>query len=195
MEYFSHYHFKEIQDKEKIISVIHRHWFNILQHFFSMILLSIVLFAGFFISPTMVPVLQDKDFYRLFLFVESTLAVFIFMYSFILWIDYYFDVWIITDIRIVNIEQKGVFVRQVSEMKFERIQDVTTKVGGLIPTILNYGDVIIQTAGERERFHFRMVPDPYAIKDLIMNLQKTAEIEETNELGEVVSRKIHEDLF
>src|SRR3989344_3187016 len=100
--------------------------------------------------------------------------IFIWLFSFLLWIDYYFDVWIITNERIVNIDQKGLFARHMSELNFGSVQDVTTVVTGILPTVLNYGDVVVQTAGEKERFVFRMIPDPYIIKDSIMKLSKNA---------------------
>jgi len=78
----------------------------------------------------------------------------------------------------------------VSELEHLRVQDVTTDVKGFFPTLLNYGDVFIQTAGERDRFDFECVPDPYAIKDLVMKMQKKQSVEETNELGEMIHKKI-----
>lgn len=99
------------------------------------------------------------------------------------WIDYFFDVWIITNERIINIEQKGLFVRTVSELKFSRIQDVTSEVSGMIPTILNFGDVKIQTASEEDMFLFRHVPDPYHIKDVIMERLRDDRDEEINRVA------------
>jgi uncharacterized membrane protein YdbT with pleckstrin-like domain len=74
----------------------------------------------------------------------------------------------------VNIEQKGLFVRHISELNFSRIQDVTAEVEGILPTVLNYGDVLVQTAGEESRFIFRQVADPYQVKDMVMKLSKGA---------------------
>ena len=125
-----------------------------------------------FISLQILPLyLTDIEETPIFYFVESFLAIILWLYSFIVWIDYYFDVWIITDQRIVNIEQKALFMRTISELKFEKIQDVSTTVTGLIPTILNFGDVHVQTAGNTEKFFFYRVPDPQKIKGLIMNMQ------------------------
>jgi len=81
----------------------------------------------------------------------------------------------------------------VSELELEKIQDVTTDVRGVIPTFLNYGNLLIQTAGERERFIFRNVPDPYEIKDTIMKLQNELENREENEFGEMLREKIHHE--
>lgn len=69
-------------------------------------------------------------------------------------IDYYLDVYIITNERIVNIEQNGFFKREISELHLHQIQDVSAKVNGFLPTIMHYGDVFIQTAAERENFVF-----------------------------------------
>lgn len=107
----------------------------------------------------------------IFLFVQSFLATIIWIYAFILWIDFYFDVWIITNERIVNIEQKALFIRTISELKFDKIQDTSVEIKGLIPTVLNFGNVHVQTAGNTERFLFHKVPDPQKIKGLIMNMQ------------------------
>jgi uncharacterized membrane protein YdbT with pleckstrin-like domain len=110
---------------------------------------------------------------------RNLFGMFIWITFFLIWIDYYFDVWIITNKRVVNIEQKGLFNRQVSELELARIQDITTEVTGVIPTMLNYGEVFIQTAGENPRFIFHQVPDPYGIKDILMNQQKKRNREET----------------
>lgn len=170
---FSHYHFQGQHDGEQVQEVIHRHWFNILTHFIAIFLLTFALLGSLIFVSLLFPELGEKQ-GRFFLFIENTFFIFLWLYSFLIWIDYYFDVWIITDERIVNIEQKGLFVRHVSELKFNRVQDVTTVVNGLIPTVLNYGDVFVQTAAEEERFVFRQVPDPYRVKDRIMQLSQRA---------------------
>ncbi|MFH1171086.1 MAG: PH domain-containing protein, partial [bacterium] len=74
------------------------------------------------------------------------------------WVDYYLDIWILSTKRIVNIEQRGLFSRVVSELLLDKVQDVTVEVHGVIPTMLHYGDIMIQTAGESPRFHFDDIP-------------------------------------
>lgn len=120
-------------------------------------------------------------------FLLNTFLLFIWLYAFLVWVDYYFDVWIITSQRIVNIEQKGLFNREVSELQFSRIQDVTSVVDGFIPTILNFGDVYVQTAAEEERFVFRQIPDPYTIKDMVMQLSRSSTPEEARKINEKIN--------
>jgi len=172
MNIFSRQRFNEITEKEKIIRIVHRHWFNIFQQFLIIIVVIVLLLSGFFIFPQLFPVFQEAKLYPLLAFLETIFALLIWVYAFLIWVDYFFDVWIITSERVVNIEQKGLFIREVSELKYSKIQDVTSEVEGFFPTVLNYGDVRIQTAGEEAHFIFRQVPDPYGIKNIIMELHK-----------------------
>jgi uncharacterized membrane protein YdbT with pleckstrin-like domain len=166
------YHFREQHEGEEVIRVIHRHWLNLLSHFFAIIGFAILIAGSFLVLPVIFPETLDPDNYRAFSFVQNTLLLFVWIYSFLIWVDYYFDVWIVTTERIVNIEQKGLFVREISELNLSRVQDATTEVRGIIPTVFNYGDVYIQTAGETERFVFRQVGDPYKVKDMIIRLSR-----------------------
>lgn len=90
--------------------------------------------------------------------------LFIFQY----FIDYWLDVFILTDKRILDIEQKGLFNRTVSELRLYRTQDVTAEIKGFWHTMFDYGDVFVQTAGEQQRFHFGLVPHPNAVAKLIL---------------------------
>lgn len=174
MDNFSKYHFKDLEDGDEILHVYHRNWFYLFQQFFLMLLMTIVFAAGVFYLPALFPEMLNN--YRTAtLFFENIIMLAIWIFGFMIWIDYYFDVWIITSQRIVNVEQKGLFTRKVSELRYEKIQDVTTEVNGFIPTIINYGDVHVQTAGEEGEFLFRTVSDPYQIKNIIMELQKKKE--------------------
>ena len=97
--------------------------------------------------------------------------MFIWTYFLIVWVDYYLDIWIVTNQRIMDIEQKGLFSRQVSEFSISRVQDVTVDVIGIMPTLFHYGDVHVQTAGEARQFIFRDIKNPQKVKDVILNLQ------------------------
>lgn len=186
---FSRYHFKGQRENEAILAVIHRHWFDIATHFILIILFTGILGATFFALPSAASQSGMFSSLTVILFIQNTFLLLIWMYAFLVWIDYYFDVWIITNERIINIEQKGLFVRSVSELKFSRIQDVTSEVRGMIPTILNFGDVKIQTASDEDFFLFRQVPDPYYVKDVIMERIRTERDEEINRM--VVATQSH----
>ena len=173
MAHFNKYSFRGQRASEEILSVIHRHWFDIVQHFFILFVFLFALIGSLSFLPVLFPELRSGTGATVFLFAESLGLLFLWIFGFLLWVDYYLDLWIITNERVINIEQRGFFVRHVSELDFVKIQDVTSAVEGIIPTFLNFGDVHVQTAGEETRFVFRNVPDPYHIKGVVMQLCHT----------------------
>lgn len=65
----------------------------------------------------------------------------------VIWTNYYLDLWLVTDKRIVSIDQLGLFNRTVTTFPFANIQDVTVEQHGIFQTLLNFGTVTVQTAG------------------------------------------------
>ncbi|HCP08501.1 MAG TPA: hypothetical protein DIT25_01740 [Candidatus Moranbacteria bacterium] len=190
MDRYQNYHFSGQKDGEQIIAVLRRHWFSIIYNLFSIFAAVFLLIGGHVYFPTLFPIFQSPEFSGLFLFLENLFAMVIWILFFLIWIDYYFDVWIITNKRIVDVKQKGLFNRSVSELELEKIQDITTRVTGMIPTFINYGDVDIQTAGGKDHFLFIEVPDPYRVKDIIMNLQKQKSKHHQHQIGAMISAEI-----
>lgn len=89
---------------------------------------------------------------------------------FVIWVLYYLNVHIVSDQRIVDIDQVGLLFREVSELNIETIEDVTSQNTGVFGNILDYGTVYIQTAGAAQRFEFTNVPNPGKIASLILQL-------------------------
>jgi hypothetical protein len=81
---------------------------------------------------------------------------------------YYLNEWIITTTRIIEIHQYGYFSREVSSLLLARVQDVNTNVDGLFGTLLDYGRLEVQSAGQEEHFTMSNIPDPGELRDLIM---------------------------
>lgn len=96
------------------------------------------------------------------------LSVLLFFYTY--FIDFYLDVLVITNDRLIDIEQLGLFARSVSELDLYKTQDVTSTVKGIFASLFNYGDVSIQTAGAAEKFHVQNVPNPEGLRQAILDL-------------------------
>lgn len=164
------------QDKdENVIARIRRHWSVIFFHFF--------LFAIYFCVPIIVLFLLSnylllgiREFtYFPLIFLGLIIYYLIFWLLFFKgWIDYYLDVWIITNKRLIDVEQKGLFHHIVSELRLDKIQDVTVEVKGFLPSILHYGTINVQTAAAVQKFFLEDIGDPEKIKDLILDLHDQA---------------------
>ncbi|HRY60153.1 MAG TPA: PH domain-containing protein [Patescibacteria group bacterium] len=92
-------------------------------------------------------------------------------YFYIAWLDYYMDIFILTNKRIIRLEQMVIFGQKVSETSFQHIQDVSSKVQGLLQTFFSVGTVFVETAGERENFSFTNMKDPGEIAAWILEAQ------------------------
>jgi len=94
--------------------------------------------------------------------------------TFLAFMNYYLDVFVVTDERILHIEQHGAFSRSVAELRLERIQDVSVEQHGLLPTLLHFGNIHVQTAGETRAFMFESVPRPEQLKEVVMQAHRAA---------------------
>jgi len=99
------------------------------------------------------------------------------MESFLSW---YFNVNIITDERVIDIDFYNLIYKEISDAEIENIEDVTLIQGGVWQTLFNYGLVIIQTAAETPQFEFKDIPNP----SLVVNVLKNMQLEEKQEVLE-----------
>ena len=74
--------------------------------------------------------------------------------------DYYHDVLIVTNRRLVHVERTPFVDAQRTEAMFDRVQDVTSLTPGVGARLLGYGTVIVQTASARGSIAFDHVPRP-----------------------------------
>lgn len=182
------YIFKGRRENEEIVLFLRRHWLTLIFKLIPAIFFLGTLLAIFFLKESLLIYFDwEIVFFNLF---YVSLFMFFWILLFIIWIDYYLDVWIVTDQRIVNIEQKSLFRRSISELEMGKIQDVTAEVTGVIPTLFNYGYVYVQTAGEKERFVFQQVSCPTRVKNIIMQIQKKAILEEKKEESFILRGKL-----
>jgi membrane protein YdbS with pleckstrin-like domain len=113
------------------------------------------------------------------------LAIWLFFFSMV--IDYYLDIWVITNDRLIAVEQRGLFSRTVSEMDLWMVQDVTSEVNGISATIFGYGKLSVQSAAEQARFHFENLHDPNRIRQRILDL---ADEDRKYHVGSVEMKKV-----
>ena len=85
-------------------------------------------------------------------------------------LNWFFNVLIITNKKIVDVDFVGFLYKNISETTLEHIEDVTSNVSGALGVTFNVGSVYIQTAGEKREFEFNGVDNPSAIRDLLSDL-------------------------
>ncbi len=97
------------------------------------------------------------------------------LYSIRVFVVWYFDSFIITNQRIIDIDQRGFFSRTVAQAQLHKIQDAAYTKRGIWQTILRYGNIYIQTAGAEMRLEMMSIYRPERVQELINRLHKEAE--------------------
>jgi hypothetical protein len=100
-----------------------------------------------------------------------------FAFAFEKFLSWYFDVYIITDERVVDIDFNNLLDKKFSEAKLSMIQDVTSRQIGVAQTMFNYGSVLIQTAAEVNELRFDNIPNPEKVVKVLQLMREEEDIE------------------
>ena len=92
-------------------------------------------------------------------------------------LGWFFNVYIITDERVFDVDFVNLIYREVTDANIDQIQDVTVQVGSVIRTVFNYGNIIIQTAAEIPQIEFLDVPQPDRVARVLRQLRVEEEVE------------------
>ncbi len=88
----------------------------------------------------------------------------------VFWMDYYYDLYVVTNRHILDMDQIGLLSRRISHTSLARIQDVTTRQKGFWQNLLDFGPITIQTAGHEEDILLEDVPHCSRVAAKIMAL-------------------------
>jgi hypothetical protein len=168
-------YFPTQESGERVFLLIRRHWMVFSTMFAVIIVLIIPIFVLMFYWWYNSEVFSGPlgNFVIVFGGIYSLAVLCLALFGFV---NYYLDVFIVTNERIVDIKQNGFFKREIAELHLHQVQDVEAKVEGVLQTMFHYGNIFIQTAGERENFVFEDVPHPYTLAKKIVELHR-AQIE------------------
>lgn len=164
-----------IQDDEQILLWLNKHWIILTRDIIGTVLAGVLPIFGvtFLISSGITTGLNPA----LLTFLLALWLIAVWMSLVIVWTNYYLDVWIVTDKRIINVEQLALFRRDVTTLRYERLQDATVKYNGFISEMFDFGTLKIQTAGfDTHEMEFEGIPHPEEVKRMIFDqVDKSAE--------------------
>lgn len=61
------------------------------------------------------------------------------------WVNWFYSVYIVTDMRLIQITQKGFFSKSFVDLGLNQIQSLNYEIRGLQATLLGYGTILVQT--------------------------------------------------
>lgn len=164
---------KDFKADEKVLLVAAHHWFVFFRQLIGLALLFLLPFfalpiLSIFIGAGGLSIPAGYGF-----FFASFWALILWQMLFAKWTDFYFDIWIITNWRVIDIEQKGFFNRDTATLlNLDKIEDVATRLNSVIGNLLGFGDIQIQTAATHREFVFKEAANPLAIEKILRKAQE-----------------------
>jgi hypothetical protein len=155
-------------DGEEVVLEVRRHWIVVAPVYVVLAIVSIAPLVLYGVLDALPIILQTTGWgpaLPAFFYFGWLLALWVGGYF--VWLDHHLDIWVVTNERLIDIEQKGLFRREVSSLRFERIQDITAEVDGVLATFFKYGDIRVQTAGDTTEFVITRINEPQHVVDII----------------------------
>jgi len=163
----------KLDQDETLITEVRKHSFVFFVNIMLSVIFALLPLIGVLILDAIYAFEFTAKIYWLEAFGYSLWLLIVWVVYFVFWTDYYLDAWYVTDKKIYDVLQNGFFDRQVSILHLDNIQDITIDTRGIIQTLLGFGDIHVQTAGENSKdFTMRDAKDPNSIKDIISGLHE-----------------------
>lgn len=161
--------FQNQEEDETILLFLRRHFITNLPWIFITLVLLIL--------PQVVSLVIDRTGTSI-TFVPGRFIVFLLLFYYLLVLTYalvcfftwFFNISLITDKKIVDIDFSELVYKNVSATKISLIQDTSYTQIGVIRSIFDYGDVMVQTAGTLDNFDFLAVPKPERVIQIVEEL-------------------------
>lgn len=168
----------KMKEGESVLRIVRHYWLTYVPRG----LLAFLLVAApfFFLIP-----LVSLRFWGLMAFAVSVFVGMLFGARMLF--EWYWNAFVITTRRVIDIDQKGFFSRTVSEAPYERVQDVSFTIHGVVSTLLRFGTIVIQTAGTHVNLELTRVRNP---KDVHHLITETASALQAESNGGIRSQKV-----
>ncbi len=162
-------HFESQQENEKILLFLRSHFITNI----SWIFIAIVLVLAPAIIPFVFPLLNlNLSFIPPGLLTISILFYYLIIFSYALssFMTWFYNIFIVTEQRIVDIDYSHTVIHNVAETKLTHIQDVNHTQVGFIGSLLNFGNISVQTSGNEVNFEALSIPQPRKVGEIIASL-------------------------
>jgi hypothetical protein len=155
------YQFHGQKEGEKVVEVVHNHPYILYPVGFRTVLLFCLALLIILFFPA-------------FWYVAVPIVLFGFTIFFNAFYCYKESIFIVTNLRVFLIEQRGFFSRKISEVDLSKIIDMASETKGMTKTMLKYGDLVIRTAGANEGgdIVLKNISNPYEVQQRIAALEK-----------------------
>lgn len=164
------FHFFTLKPYESVVRVIRRHPMAVSPHPILYVLLLIL--PILFFNPLQLVLFPALLLINPFIitFGLSFYYLFVITIGYSFYVRYHLDVLILTNDRLIKLEQKNIFSQTIAEVDLYQLLDATSEIKGFFSTLFGFGDIEIETAGPQFKFIAKSVSDPHHLRRLILDL-------------------------
>lgn len=168
--FFESNYFKTIETvspDERVLCVVYQHPFGILFIYLAtLICLSVGLLGSSILLPEMFG--QTTFGYTIVAILSIIAALLVGVLLVMASVVYRQSKLTVTDRNVVQVVQKGLLNRKVSQLSLANIEDVASEQKGAFASMFNFGTLVIETAGEQANFSFSFCPNPHRVAKIIL---------------------------
>ncbi len=161
--------FSNQNPEEKVYLLLRRHWIKNLGWIISNTFYAFV--------PIIILVISDAlrislDFISFKVYFIIILAYYSVILTNVLrnFYDWYFDIYIVTNERVLEYSFSPFVSYSILEAELESIQDVKESANGVVADIFSYGDLRITTASRLGELFFDSIPSSTEVRNILMDL-------------------------
>ncbi len=162
---------ENLRQGEVVKKVLKRHWMAFAPLFFYVLLIIVVIIVIYWVM--WFSVWSN--------FIVSILLIIASMFLYIEWLNNELDMYVITNKRIIGIDQISFLNRTISECSLADVQEVNSKTKWVLANVFDYGSVTIQTAWNASNFRMAIVPKPMQSARQILNVVEELKKDKWNE--------------
>ncbi len=155
-----------LQETEKVLLMCRRHWIYLYPRMVLQILIAVLPVLALFLVLRWADAMDGLA--AKIAMVVSAIWLAVWAVKIIL-LKYRYDndLWTITNQRIIDSYRSNPFSLKITTADLVDIVDTSLNRSGIFPTMLNYGDIRCETAGERQDISLPAVPHPQEVHALI----------------------------
>ena len=155
-----------MQDGERVVQLCRRHWIYLWPNLIGQLLLAIIPVATLALLLDTADVL-DGTVSSIFVLIAAVYLVYWLVRLALTWYRYHNDVWVVTNQRLIDSHRRHPFDMSISTADLVNVQDMSVQRSGILRTMLDFGDVVCQTASIDQDFMIGGVPDPRSVQALV----------------------------
>ncbi len=151
---------RHLDEGEEIFYVVNRHWFILKKKTWKPVLFGIL-------PPVLVFYLFPMFFIVCLVWLIAGLTNFA-----IKFMEYHYDCLLVTNIGVIDIERRGIFDNTSKRIEYHMIDGISYTIQGFLPTVLNYGDIVIDKMGMGMQINLADAANPRKVDRIIMKYQE-----------------------